>query len=35
MSKAQLSRWLWFIGLWLASVLLLGIVAKAIRAMLL
>lgn len=35
MSRAQLSKWIWFIGLWLASVLLLGIVAMVIRQILL
>lgn len=27
-------RWLWFVGLWLASVIALGIVAFAIRSVL-
>lgn len=35
MSRLQLSKWLWFVVLWLASVLVLGIVAMAIRAVLL
>lgn len=35
MSRPQLSKWLWFMGLWFASVLVLGIVAMAIRAVLL
>jgi hypothetical protein len=30
--NSLLRKWLWFIGLWLASLLVLGLVAMAIRA---
>ncbi len=32
MQQSLLSKWLWFIGLWIASVIALGIVAYAIKA---
>lgn len=32
MQQSLLSKWLWFIGLWIASVVALGIVAYAIKA---
>lgn len=35
MNQSLLSKWTWFVGLWLASVLALGIVAYAIRLVLL
>ncbi|MFN3210633.1 MAG: DUF2474 domain-containing protein [Roseovarius sp.] len=35
MKRSRLSRWAWFAGLWLASVAALGLVAWAIRAVLL
>tara|TARA_R100000687_G_C6435037_1_gene157681 strand:- start:715 stop:819 length:105 start_codon:yes stop_codon:yes gene_type:complete len=31
MKHPLLSKWLWFAGLWLASVLALGVVAYAIK----
>ncbi|MGJ8621174.1 MAG: DUF2474 family protein [Yoonia sp.] len=31
MAGTLLRKWLWFIGLWLASVLALGVVAYAIK----
>lgn len=31
MKQSRLSQWAWFVGLWLASVLTLGIVAFAIK----
>lgn len=31
MKQSLLSKWLWFAGLWLASVLALGVVAYAIK----
>lgn len=35
MNRSQLLQWAWFVGLWAASVLVLGLVAMAIRAVLL
>ncbi len=32
MQRSLLSKWLWFIGLWIASVATLGIIAYAIKA---
>ena len=31
MNRPLLRKWLWFVGLWLGSVLTLGIVAYAIK----
>ncbi|QFT94360.1 hypothetical protein FIU86_16040 [Roseovarius sp. THAF9] len=35
MKYPRLSKWAWFIGLWAASVLSLGIIAAVIRTVLL
>lgn len=31
MKRSLLSKWFWFVGLWIASVLALGVVAYAIK----
>jgi len=35
MTRPLLRKWVWFLGLWIASVMSLGIVATLIRAMVL
>lgn len=34
MTSPRLRQWLWFVGLWAGSVLVLGIVASLLRAIL-
>jgi hypothetical protein len=35
MKRAILIKWVWFIGLWIVSVAILGMIAMLIRAMIL
>ncbi len=35
MKRGLLIKWVWFIGLWIVSVAILGVVAMLIRAMIL
>ena len=34
MARPRLRQWLWFVGLWAGSVVALGVVAGALRAVL-